>query len=101
MAKRGKTYNKALENIDKLKLYEAEEAMKLAVDTARAKFDETVEVHVRLGVDGRHADQQVRGALVLPNGTGKTARVLVFSYLYYKSQQRQKPNNNLRERRPS
>ena len=79
MAKRGKTYNKALENIDKLKLYEAEEAMKLAVDTARAKFDETVEVHVRLGVDGRHADQQVRGALVLPNGTGKTARVLVFA----------------------
>lgn len=78
MAKRGKTYNKALENIDKLKLYEAEEAMKLAVDTARAKFDETIEVHVRLGVDGRHADQQVRGALVLPNGTGKTARVLVF-----------------------
>ena len=79
MAKRGKTYNKALENIDKLKLYEAEEAMKLAVDTARAKFDETIEVHVRLGVDGRHADQQVRGALVLPNGTGKTARVLVFA----------------------
>ena len=79
MAKRGKTYNKALENIDKLKLYEAEEAMKLAVDTARARFDETIEVHVRLGVDGRHADQQVRGALVLPNGTGKTARVLVFA----------------------
>ena len=79
MAKRGKTYNKALENIDKLKLYEAEEAMKLVVDTARAKFDETIEVHVRLGVDGRHADQQVRGALVLPNGTGKTARVLVFA----------------------
>ena len=79
MAKRGKTYNKALENIDKLKLYEAEEAMKLAVDTARAKFDETIEVHVRLGVDGRHADQQVRGALVFPNGTGKTARVLVFA----------------------
>lgn len=79
MAKRGKTYNKALENIDKLKLYEAEEAMKLAVDTARAKFDEMIEVYVRLGVDGRHADQQVRGALVLPNGTGKTARVLVFA----------------------
>ena len=62
MAKRGKTYNKALENIDKLKLYEAEEAMKLAVDTVRAKFDEMIEVHVRLGVDGRHADQQVRSA---------------------------------------
>ena len=63
---------------DRTKLYDVEEALDLCVKTATAKFDETVEVHVRLGVDSRHADQQVRGAVVLPNGTGKTVRVLVF-----------------------
>ena len=79
MPKRGKTYRASLETYDKTMLYESPEAMKHVCETAKAKFDETVEVHVRLGVDGRHADQQVRGAIVLPNGTGKTVRVLVFA----------------------
>ena len=65
--------------IDRSRLYDASEALALVCQTATAKFDETVEIHVRLGVDSRHADQQVRGAVVLPNGTGKTARVLVFA----------------------
>ena len=70
MPKRGKKYKEALQNYDKLNLYEVDEAMKVVVDNAKANFDETVEVHCKLGVDGRHADQQVRGAIVLPNGTG-------------------------------
>ena len=76
--KHGKHYVDAAKQIDFFKLYEMNEALELACKTASAKFDETVELHVRLGVDGRHADQQVRGAVVLPNGTGKTVRVLVF-----------------------
>ena len=76
---RGKKYQDSAKKIDKNALYDTDEAMKLVVDTATAKFDETVELHVKLGVDSRHADQQVRGAIVLPNGTGKTARVLVFA----------------------
>ena len=76
MPKRGKNYKATLENYDKLNLYEVDEALKIVTDNAKAKFDETVEVHVKLGVDGRHADQQVRGAIVLPNGTGKQVRVL-------------------------
>lgn len=79
MPKRGKNYRALVEKYDKTMLFESAEAMKLVCETAKAKFDETVEVHVRLGVDGRHADQQVRGAIVLPNGTGKTVRVLVFA----------------------
>lgn len=79
MPKRGKTYKEAAAKIDHATLYDVQEAMEKVVETARAKFDETVEVHVRLGVDGRHADQQVRGAIVLPNGTGKEVRVLVFA----------------------
>ena len=79
MAKFGKKYQDSAKLIDKLKLYDPEEALDIAVQTGKAKFDETVEVHVRLGVDSRHADQQVRGAVVLPHGTGKTARVLVFA----------------------
>lgn len=79
MPKRGKTYNAAAEKFDKTQLFETTEAMKLAVETSRAKFDETIEAHVRLGVDGRHADQQVRGAIVLPHGTGKSVKVLVFA----------------------
>ncbi|SFE30387.1 large subunit ribosomal protein L1 [Peptostreptococcaceae bacterium pGA-8] len=79
MPKKGKTYRNSLEKFDKTQLHEVAEAMKLAVETAGAKFDETIEVHVRLGVDGRHADQQVRGAIVLPHGTGKTKKVLVFA----------------------
>ena len=75
---RGKKYQEGAKLIDRAKLYDPSEAMDAAVKTATAKFDETVEVHVRLGVDSRHADQQVRGAIVLPNGTGKTVRVLVF-----------------------
>ena len=77
--KHGKKYVDSAKLIDRTKLYEIEEALDTAVKTATAKFDETVEVHVRLGVDSRHADQQVRGAVVLPNGTGKTVRVAVFA----------------------
>ena len=77
--KRGKNYQDALKSIDKANLYESAEALKLACDTSKAKFDETVEVHLRMGLDGRHADQQIRGAIVLPNGTGKTVRTLVFA----------------------
>ena len=73
--KHGKHYVDAAKLVDSTKLYEVNEALELACKTASAKFDETVELHVRLGVDGRHADQQVRGAVVLPNGTGKTVRV--------------------------
>ena len=79
MPKRGKIYRETAAKYDKANLYEIEEAMKLAVETSRAKFDETIEVHIKLGVDGRHADQQVRGAIVLPHGTGKTKKVLVFA----------------------
>ena len=75
---RGKKYQDSAKQIDKATLYDTAEAMDLIVKTAPAKFDETVELHVKLGVDSRHADQQVRGAIVLPNGTGKTVRVLVF-----------------------
>ncbi len=76
---RGKKYQDSAKKIDKNMLYDTTDAMKLVVDTATAKFDETVELHVKLGVDSRHADQQVRGAIVLPHGTGKTQRVLVFA----------------------
>ena len=79
MAKKGKNYKASLEKFDKAKLHEVDEAMKLVTETSKAKFDETIEAHIRLGVDGRHADQQVRGAIVLPNGTGKDVRVLVFT----------------------
>jgi len=74
--KHGKKYVDSLKAIDKSKIYDVDEALDLCVKSAKAKFDETVEVHVKLGVDGRHADQQVRGAIVLPNGTGKNVRVL-------------------------
>ncbi len=77
--KRGKNYNAAVASIDKAKLYDSNEALGLVCDLSKAKFDETVEVHVRLGVDSRHADQQVRGAVVLPNGTGKKVRTLVIT----------------------
>lgn len=79
MPKRGKKYKEAAALVDKTNLYEIEEAMELLTKTHTAKFDETVEVHTRLGVDGRHADQQVRGAIVLPHGTGKEKKVLVFA----------------------
>ena len=79
MPKRGKNYKAAVASYDKAALHEVPEAMKISVETSKAKFDETIEVHIRLGVDGRHADQQVRGAIVLPHGTGKTKRVLVFA----------------------
>ncbi len=75
--KHGKKYTDSLKAFDRNNLFEAPEALETVVKTAKAKFDETVEVHIRLGVDSRHADQQVRGAVVLPNGTGKTVRVLV------------------------
>ena len=77
--KHGKKYIESATLVDRSKFYEANDALALAVETAKAKFDETVEVHVRLGVDSRHADQQVRGAVVLPNGTGKSVRVCVFA----------------------
>ena len=76
---RGKKYKESAKLIDRSKFYETDEAMKLVTQTAKAKFDETVEAHIKLGVDSRHADQQVRGAIVLPNGTGKSVRVLVFA----------------------
>ncbi len=79
MAKKGKKYTDNAKLIDRSVQYDVPEAMALVVKTAPAKFDETVELHVKLGVDSRHADQQVRGAIVLPHGTGKTARVLVFA----------------------
>ena len=76
---RGKKYKESAKQIDRALLYDPQEGLDLICKTASAKFDETVELHVKLGVDSRHADQQVRGAIVLPNGTGKTARVLVFA----------------------
>ncbi|MFG6368682.1 MAG: 50S ribosomal protein L1 [Lachnospiraceae bacterium] len=77
--KHGKKYNESAKLVDRTMYYEIEDAVALAKKTAGAKFDETVEVHIRTGCDGRHADQQIRGAVVLPNGTGKTVRVLVFA----------------------
>lgn len=79
MPKRGKRYKEALALVDRTKLYDPDEAMELVQKTANAKFDETIEVSVKLGVNPRHADQQVRGAVVLPHGTGKTVKVLVFA----------------------
>ena len=76
---RGKKYKDSAKQIDRSVQYEAADALALVVKTASAKFDETVELHLKLGVDSRHADQQVRGAIVLPNGTGKTRKVLVFA----------------------
>jgi len=75
----GKKYQDSVKLIEKGKLYDTEEALALVCQTSKAKFDETIEIHIRLGVDSRHADQQVRGAVVLPNGTGKKVRVLVFA----------------------
>ena len=77
--KRGKNYQESAKLVDSQKLYEVDEACALVVSAAKAKFDETVEAHIRLGVDSRHADQQVRGAIVLPHGTGKVPKVLVFA----------------------
>ena len=77
--KRGKKYNESAKLIDRSVQYDANDAISLVKKSAVAKFDETIEAHIRLGVDGRHADQQVRGAVVLPHGTGKTVRVLVFA----------------------
>ncbi|MBQ7727740.1 MAG: 50S ribosomal protein L1 [Clostridia bacterium] len=79
MAKCGKKYQDSAKLLEKSKLYDPAEALALACQTSKAKFDETIEVHVRLGVDSRHADQQVRGAVVLPNGTGKKVRTLVLT----------------------
>jgi len=79
MPKHGKKYQESLKLVDRTKLYDPEEAIKLVPEISKAKFDETVELHIKLGVDGRHADQQVRGAIVLPHGTGKSKRVLVFA----------------------
>lgn len=77
--KHGKKYIDSSKIVDRAKLYDTDEALKLSVETAKAKFDETVEAHIRLGVDSRHADQQVRGAVVLPNGTGRDVKILVFA----------------------
>ena len=79
MPKRGKKYQDSAKTFNKAELYDTTEAFEIALKNAKAKFDETVEVHIKLGVDGRHADQQVRGAIVLPHGTGKTNKVLVFA----------------------
>ena len=79
MAKFGKKYSDSVKLVEKNRLYDPAEAVALACQTSKAKFDETIELHIRLGVDSRHADQQVRGAVVLPNGTGKTVRTLVFT----------------------
>ncbi len=77
--KMGKKYSDSTKLLERTKLYDANEAISLVCQTAKAKFDETIELHIRLGVDSRHADQQVRGAIVLPNGTGKSVKVLVFA----------------------
>jgi len=77
--KSGKKYKELAKLVDRMKLYDPSEAISLVLETGKAKFDETVEAHIRLGVDGRHADQQVRGAVVLPHGTGRKVRVLVFA----------------------
>ena len=77
--RKGKKYIESAKLVDRSKLYDTDEALDMVLKTAKAKFDETVEIHVKLGVDSRHADQQVRGAIVLPNGTGKNVRVLVFA----------------------
>ena len=77
--KKGKKYIESAKLIDRSKLYDSDEALGLVCQTSKAKFDETVELHIRLGVDSRHADQQVRGSIVLPHGTGKSVRVLVFA----------------------
>ena len=79
MPKRGKNYQDSVKEYDKTQQYEISEAMELITKTSKAKFDETIEVHLRMGVDGRHADQQIRGAIVLPHGTGNSKRVLVFA----------------------
>ncbi len=79
MTTRGKNYKDSAKLIDRTNLYEAREAVELILQTAKAKFDETIEAHIKLGVDSRHADQQVRGAIVLPHGTGKSKKVLVFA----------------------
>jgi large subunit ribosomal protein L1 len=79
MPKRGKKYQDSAKAVDREKLYDVKEAIDLVQETANANFDETIELHIRLGVDPRHADQQVRGAIVLPHGTGKTKKVLVFA----------------------
>ena len=76
---KGKKYQDSVKLLEKSKLYDANEAIALVCQTSKAKFDETIELHIRLGVDSRHADQQVRGAIVLPNGTGKTVKTLVFA----------------------
>ena len=76
---RGKRYNEAAKLVDSKKLYSAKEALDIIEKMPKTKFDETVELHVKLGVDSKHADQQVRGTVVLPNGTGKTQKVLVFA----------------------
>ena len=76
---RGKKYQDSAKHVDRSKPYDTAEAMELVTKMSKAKFDETVEAHIKLGVDSRHADQQVRGAIVLPNGTGKSAKVLVFA----------------------
>ncbi|MBE5879035.1 MAG: 50S ribosomal protein L1 [Lachnospiraceae bacterium] len=77
--KHGKKYNEAAKQVDRATLYDPEEAVALVKKTASAKFDETVEIHIRTGCDGRHAEEQIRGAVVLPHGTGKTVKVLVFA----------------------
>ncbi|MBQ1892602.1 MAG: 50S ribosomal protein L1 [Clostridia bacterium] len=77
--KHGKKYNDSVKTIEKQKLYDPAEGIEVVLGTAKAKFDETIEAHIRLGVDSRHADQQVRGAVVLPHGTGRVVRVLVFA----------------------
>ena len=79
MPKRGKKYQDSVKEFDRTELFDVDQAMDIITKTSKAKFDETIEVHLRLGVDGRHADQQVRGAIVLPHGTGKTKKVLVFA----------------------
>ena len=77
--KHGKKYVEAAQLVDRATFYESDEAVSVVKKTATAKFDETVEVHIRTGCDGRHAEQQIRGAVVLPHGTGKTVKVLVFA----------------------
>ena len=93
--KHGKKYTEAAKLVDRATFYEPNDAIALVKKTATAKFDETIEVHIRTGCDGRHAEQQIRGAVVLPNGTGKTVKVLVFALCWWRGADPEDPERRM------